>query len=136
MPSAGPGSPLARTRSWRALTARHAENPTRRRASAGRRSSTTTAGPGRLADRRPPRSSAERRCIMRSSKAALEPQADPLAPVHELADWLLGTTTHVLIGLLVGMLAARLMRRRHLHWSWAATGLTSVVLVGHAYTGS
>lgn len=73
---------------------------------------------------------------MRSSNAALEPQADPLAPVHQVANWLLGTTTHVLIGLLIGLLAARLMRSRHLHWSWAAAGLTSVVLVGHAFTGS
>ena len=73
---------------------------------------------------------------MHSSNAAYEPQADPLAPVHQLADWLLGTTTHVLIGLLIGLMAARLMRSRHLHWSWAAAGLTSVVLVGHAFTGS
>jgi hypothetical protein len=73
---------------------------------------------------------------MGSSDAVLEPQADPSAPVHQLADWLLGTTTHVLIGMLIGMLAARLMRSRHLHWSWAAAGLTSVVLVGHALAGS
>jgi len=69
---------------------------------------------------------------MRSSNSALEPQADPLAPLQGLVDWLLGTSAHVVLGLLIGLLAARVMRSTHLHWSWAAVTLTLVVLPGHA----
>ncbi len=67
---------------------------------------------------------------MRPSNSAFEPGADPLAPLQGLAHWLLSTTTHVVLGLLIGMLAARLMRSRHLHWSWAAAALAFVVLLG------
>jgi TraM recognition site of TraD and TraG/Helicase HerA, central domain len=66
---------------------------------------------------------------MRSPNPAFEPKADPLTPVHNLADWLLSTTTHVVLGLLVGIIAARLMRSRHLHWSWAAAAIAAVVLL-------
>jgi TraM recognition site of TraD and TraG/Bacterial protein of unknown function (DUF853) len=81
-------------------------------------------------DLRLSRRSAERSHIMRSSNSAFEPPADPLAPLQGLAHWLLSTTTHVLLGLLIGLLAARLMRSRHLHWSWAAAALTFVLLLG------
>jgi conjugal transfer pilus assembly protein TraD len=59
---------------------------------------------------------------------APETGVDPLAPLEQLAHWLLSTTVHVAIGLVLGLLAARVMRGRHLHWSWAAGGLTFVVL--------
>jgi Type IV secretion-system coupling protein DNA-binding domain len=72
---------------------------------------------------------------MPPSNTEFEPPADPLAPVHRLAEWLLGTTSHVVLGLLLGMLAARLLRSRHLHWSWAAAGLTSLVLLAGTLTG-
>ncbi len=68
---------------------------------------------------------------MRSSNAPFEPGADPLAPVQGLADWLLSTAMHAVLGLLIGLLVARLMRSRHLHWSWAAATLTFVLLLGH-----
>jgi Type IV secretion-system coupling protein DNA-binding domain len=57
-----------------------------------------------------------------------EGAVDPQATVEELLRWLLGATAHLVLGLALGMLAARLMRRRHLHWSWAACGLAPVVL--------
>ncbi len=68
---------------------------------------------------------------MRSPNSAFEPPADPLAPLQELADWLLSTATHVVLGLLIGLVAASLIRSRHLHWSWAAAALTFVLLLGH-----
>jgi hypothetical protein len=73
---------------------------------------------------------------MRSSNSAPEPQADPLAPLQQLADWLASTTTHLLLGLLIGLLVARVMRSRHLHWSWAAAALTFVLFTGHALASS
>ncbi len=72
---------------------------------------------------------------MPPSNSEFEPPADPLAPVHGLADWLLGTTSHVVLGLLLGVLAARLLRSRHLHWSWAAAGSTFVVLLAGTLAG-
>jgi TraM recognition site of TraD and TraG len=53
---------------------------------------------------------------------------DPLAPLEQLVHWLLSTSAHVALGLVLGLLAARVMRGRHLHWSWAAGGLALVVL--------
>jgi len=75
---------------------------------------------------------------MRSSNSAPEPGADPLAPLQQLADWLASTTTHVLLGVLIGLLVARVMRSRHLHWSWAAAAaaLTFVLFPGHALASS
>ncbi len=55
-----------------------------------------------------------------SNKTTLSREPDPLAPLAHLAQWLVGATAHVVIGVLLGLLAARLMRRWHLHWSWAA----------------
>ncbi len=55
-------------------------------------------------------------------------QPDPLAPLAHLAQWLVGTAVHIVIGVLLGLLAARLMRRWHLHWSWAAGASALVVL--------
>ncbi|HEY3828324.1 MAG TPA: type IV secretory system conjugative DNA transfer family protein [Solirubrobacteraceae bacterium] len=53
---------------------------------------------------------------------------DPLAPLEGLIQWVIGTTVHIAIGLSLGLLAARLMRRWHLHWSWGTVVLASVVL--------
>jgi hypothetical protein len=55
-------------------------------------------------------------------------QPDPLAPLAHLAQWLAGTAVHIVVGVLLGLLAARLMRRYHLHWSWAAGAFAFVVL--------
>jgi type IV secretory pathway TraG/TraD family ATPase VirD4 len=50
-----------------------------------------------------------------------------LAPVGELTHWLVGTTIDVALGLAIGVIAARLLRARHLHWSWAAGALVLVL---------
>src|ERR1700704_5147972 len=44
----------------------------------------------------------------------------PTSPVVELLDWLSHLAAHAGLGVAIGLLAARLMRRAHLHWSWAA----------------
>jgi hypothetical protein len=66
-----------------------------------------------------------------SNETTLNREADPLAPLAHLAQWLVGTTVHVVIGVLLGLLAARLMRRWHLHWSWAA-GASALVMLARA----
>jgi Bacterial protein of unknown function (DUF853) len=67
--------------------------------------------------------------LMSSSEyAANEPAADPLAPVEQAIHWLTSTTIHLALGLMVGLLAARAMRQRHLHWAWPAIVLGAIVL--------
>jgi conjugal transfer pilus assembly protein TraD len=68
----------------------------------------------------------------------LSPQQgiDPLAPLEQLVQWLAGTTVHVALGVLLGLLAARLMRRWHLHWSWAAAAFVLILLARVALAGS
>ncbi len=56
-------------------------------------------------------------------------EPDPLAPLAHLSQWLVGATVHVVLGVLLGVFAARLMRRWHLHWSWAAGAFALVLLV-------
>jgi hypothetical protein len=72
---------------------------------------------------------------MLSPNATSQPGVDPLAPLEQLARWLLGTTIHLALGLALGMILARLMRSRHLHWSWAAVPLVLIVLLHPAFTG-
>jgi hypothetical protein len=52
-----------------------------------------------------------------------ESGVDPLAPLQQIFHWLTSTTVHVALGLAIGVIAARMLRTRHLHWSWAACGL-------------
>jgi hypothetical protein len=52
-----------------------------------------------------------------------------------MAHWLAGATVALVLGLMVGAVAAHLMRSRHLHWSWAAVGLALVVLGRSAFGG-
>jgi type IV secretory pathway TraG/TraD family ATPase VirD4 len=73
---------------------------------------------------------------MSSSNSRLEPQASPLAPVEQLCSWLVGTTSHLVLGLAIGAISARLMRRGHLHWSWAVAGLALVALCRPVLKGS
>jgi type IV secretion system coupling TraD/TrwB family protein len=61
---------------------------------------------------------------------------DPLAPLEHLAQGLLGAAVHVVLGVLIGLAAARLMRHRHLHWSWAAIGLGLTALARPLLAGS
>jgi hypothetical protein len=72
---------------------------------------------------------------MRSPAFTTEPTVNPLAPLTELASWLTSTTLHILIGLAFGMLGARLMRHRHLRWTWAAAALASFVLAHSVLAG-
>lgn len=65
---------------------------------------------------------------MPSSQYTAEGRVDPFAPVDELLHWLIGVLVGVLIGALAGGLLARWMRRKHLHWSWAAIALALVVM--------
>ncbi len=66
---------------------------------------------------------------MPSSNEPVEPRVDPLQPVDELLHWLTETALHVAIGMAIALVAARLMRRAHLHWSWAAFALALIVLL-------
>jgi type IV secretory pathway TraG/TraD family ATPase VirD4 len=61
---------------------------------------------------------------------------DPLAPLEHLAQVLLGDSVHIVLGLLLGLLGARLMRHRHLHWTWAAVVLALVVLARSLLAGA
>jgi hypothetical protein len=60
---------------------------------------------------------------------------DPLAPVGQLADRLAHVTVNVAVGVAMGMVLARLMRRAHLHWSWAAAGLIAMVCAAGSVLG-
>jgi hypothetical protein len=62
-------------------------------------------------------------------------ETDPLAPLEHLMQWLTGAALHVILGVLLGLLAAHVMRRRHLHWSWAAAALAGVLLLRAALAG-
>jgi len=57
-----------------------------------------------------------------------EHQPDPTAPVNAIAERLAHLTANAVLGLIVGSVAARLMRRAHLHWSWAAAPLVCEAL--------
>jgi hypothetical protein len=63
------------------------------------------------------------------SNAVPESPVDPMSVVAELLSWLFSASVHCAAGIVLGLLAARLMRRSHLHWSWAAGALALVVLV-------
>ncbi len=69
------------------------------------------------------------------NETSLNREPDPSAPLGHVAQWVVGTTWHVVIGVLLGLLVARLMRRWHLHWSWAAGAFAVVVLARTALAG-
>jgi TraM recognition site of TraD and TraG/Helicase HerA, central domain len=52
----------------------------------------------------------------------------PLAPIEELLNTLLGTTAECTLGFLTGILIARAIRSRNLHWSWAVVPLLPLLL--------
>ena len=62
------------------------------------------------------------------SNAFPENPVDPVSAVDELLNWLLSTSVHCVVGIVLGLLAARAMRSRHLHWSWAAGALALVAI--------
>ena len=65
---------------------------------------------------------------MPSTEYTSEPAVNPLEPVEQLVHWLMTTTIHLAIGLVIGLIAVRVMRSRHLRWTWAATALGVDVL--------
>jgi hypothetical protein len=65
---------------------------------------------------------------MPSTNPFREPGLDPALPLEQLVGWLLGAVVHCGLGLAIGLLSARLMRAKHLHWSWAALGLAPIAL--------
>ena len=71
---------------------------------------------------------------MPQTTAFPEPEADPLLPLRELAHWLVGTTVHIALGLVLGMVAARLLRRGNLHWSWAGSALALIVAARRSFS--
>jgi hypothetical protein len=73
---------------------------------------------------------------MPSSNPFTERGIDPLAPIEQLAHWVADGAFHGLLGLIAGVIAARFMRARHLHWSWAATALVLIVLAPSRATGT
>jgi hypothetical protein len=67
---------------------------------------------------------------MPSSEYAPFTGGDPLAPLAELMHWLLNGAIHLFLGLVLGLVTARIMRRRRLHWAWSACALP-VLLILH-----
>jgi conjugal transfer pilus assembly protein TraD len=65
---------------------------------------------------------------MPSSSEIPEQQASPLTPLGELLHGVTSSLLHIIIGVAIGLIAARLMRNKHLHWSWAAISLALVGL--------
>lgn len=65
---------------------------------------------------------------MSSPAYTSEPVANPLVPVEELLRWVTSTAMHLAVGLVIGLIAATVMRRMHLRWTWAGGALALVVL--------
>ena len=61
---------------------------------------------------------------------------DPLAPVGALVHWLAVATAEVALGVVVGCLGARAMRRLNVHWSWALVGLGPLVTMHGVLAGT
>jgi type IV secretory pathway TraG/TraD family ATPase VirD4 len=59
----------------------------------------------------------------------------PLAPLGQFAHWVAWVGIELTVGLLIGAIVARVLRAKHLHWSWPAL---AAILVGvlHAPLGS
>jgi Type IV secretion-system coupling protein DNA-binding domain len=72
---------------------------------------------------------------MPSQSPFSEPVPSPLAPLEDLLHRLLTTSAACMLGLIAGILLARVLRRRHLHWSWAAF-LLLPVLIAHTSLGT
>jgi Type IV secretion-system coupling protein DNA-binding domain len=68
---------------------------------------------------------------MPASRYTSEMPTDPLRPLSELVGWLTSTTVHVGLGVALGLVTVRVMRRRHLRWTWSICALP-VVLLAHS----
>jgi type IV secretory pathway TraG/TraD family ATPase VirD4 len=65
-----------------------------------------------------------------------ESGTDPTTPVLQLMNGLAHLVTDATIGVATGVIAARLMRRAQLHWSWAAGGFACDVLAAGSPLGA
>lgn len=70
-----------------------------------------------------------------SKSALLSAVNDPLAPLSELAHLLIGQAIALVCGLALGAVAARALRARGMHWSWAGVAVAAVVLLRPAEAG-
>jgi len=74
------------------------------------------------------------------SNTPSEAAVDPAATLDQLVHWLAVSGGECALGLAAGLLAARFMRGRHLHWSWAALALALVLLgrpvLGHQWAAA
>jgi hypothetical protein len=68
---------------------------------------------------------------MPASQYTNEAPVNPLQPLSELVGWLCSTTVHIAIGVALGLFTVRVMRQRHLRWTWAACALP-VALFAHS----
>ena len=68
---------------------------------------------------------------MRSSMSNTEMPEDPLRLAHQLLDAVLAAGVELGAGVVLGRLAARLMRARHAHWSWCVVALGPITLMRH-----
>jgi type IV secretory pathway TraG/TraD family ATPase VirD4 len=64
-----------------------------------------------------------------------EPPVDPLAPLAELVGSLVSTTLHLAIGVVLGLIAARVMRHVHLRWTWSVAAVAFAVVAHSALLG-
>src|ERR1700722_7363075 len=72
---------------------------------------------------------------MQSPQYANEAAVNPPEPPAELFSWLTSPTLHLAIGVILGLLAARVMRQRHVRWTWSSVAF-AVALVAHSVLGS
>jgi hypothetical protein len=61
---------------------------------------------------------------------------NPLEPIEQLAHWLTAAAVHGVLGVVIGLIAVRVMHHRHLHWTWAPTALVVDVLAAPVLGGS
>jgi Type IV secretion-system coupling protein DNA-binding domain len=61
------------------------------------------------------------------STFARQDTADPLAPLGHALQWSIELAVELSLATMLGLLAARLMRRSHVHWTWALVALASVL---------
>jgi type IV secretory pathway TraG/TraD family ATPase VirD4 len=64
---------------------------------------------------------------MRSETNAERGAVNPLAPLNEMLHWSIHAALAALLGMALGVICARAMRRARLHWSWAVVALTIVI---------